>query len=51
MKETVTIYQHPTIDMTATQITSYNDEVLEINSEEMKRNASNFRTTINLFLK
>ena len=51
MKETFTIYQHPTIDMTATQITSYNDEVLEINSEEMNWNASNFRTTINLFLK
>ena len=38
-------------DINADQITSYNNEVLEINGEEIRRNASTFRNIINHFLK
>ena len=42
------IYAH---DINADQISSYNDEVLEINGEEMRRNTSTFRTIVNHFWK
>ena len=38
-------------DVNADQITSYNYEVLEINGEEMRQNASTFRNIINHYLK
>ena len=38
-------------DKKADQITSYNDEVLEINAKEMRGNASTFRNIISHFLK
>ena len=38
-------------DMNADQITSYNNEVLEINGEKMRRKASTFRNILNHFLK
>ena len=38
-------------DINADQITSYNNELLEINGEEMRRNSSTCRNIINHFLK
>ena len=38
-------------DINADQITSYNNDVLEINDEQLRRNVSNFRNIINHFLK
>ena len=38
-------------DISADQITSYNYKALEINSEEMRQNASTFRNIVNHFLK
>ena len=34
------------MDINADQITNYNSEVLEINGEEIRRNASTFRNII-----
>ena len=38
-------------DINADQITSYNNDVLEINGEQMRGNVSTFRNIINHFLK
>ena len=38
-------------DINADQTNSYNDEVLEINGEEMRRNAPTFTNIFNHFLK
>ena len=38
-------------DINADQITSYNNDVLEINGEQMRRNVSTFKNIINHFLK